>query len=406
MNGAGRIYKVSEITAEIRGLIEGGFPAVAVEGEISNFRPSSTGHVYFTLKDAGAVLSAVMFKNRLRGLTFTPRDGNCVVARGSLSVYPQRGSYQIVCETLEAAGEGAILAMLEERKRRLAAEGLFDPARKKTLPLYPRRVAVVTSPTGAAVRDILKVLRRRGAGIHVLILPAPVQGDGAEERIAGQIRRANRYGLADVIIIGRGGGSLEDLLPFSGEAVVRAVAESEIPVISAVGHEIDTALSDYAADFRAPTPSAAAEAVSLAREELLRRVVQRRTEMEDTLRFRLERITLLLDRFRPENLEQQFRVMLQPILFRLDDAKEGLVDGMRGRAGADRARLELAAALLESCSPLDILKRGYSIVRRRESGQLVRSASVLAPGDGIRIQFYEGEADATVKEAGPGGPGR
>jgi exodeoxyribonuclease VII large subunit len=240
----------------------------------------------------------------------------------------------------------------------------------------------------------------------VLVLPAPVQGEGAEERIAAQIRRANRYGMADVLIIGRGGGSLEDLLPFSGEAVVRAVAESEIPVISAVGHEIDTALSDYAADFRAPTPSAAAEAVSLAREDLLRQVVQRRTDMEEALRFRLERINLLLERFTAENLEQRFRVLLQPFLFRLDDAKEALVEGIRGCAGAARTRLELAAALLESCSPLDILKRGYAIVRRQKSGELVRSASVLAAGDEISIRFYEGEADATIKEAGSGGPGR
>ncbi|MCL1818430.1 MAG: exodeoxyribonuclease VII large subunit, partial [Spirochaetaceae bacterium] len=290
MHPAGKIYNVSELTQEVRGLIEGGFPAVAVEGEISNFRPSSAGHLYFTLKDAGATLAAVMFQGRLRRLSFEPADGKKVVARGSLSVYPPKGGYQIICETLEAAGEGELLAKLEDLKRRLAAEGLFDNSRKKPLPLFPRKVAVITSPTGAAIRDILKVLGRRSAGLPVVVLPAPVQGEGAAALIAAQIRRANRYAMADVIIIGRGGGSLEDLLPFSDEELVRAVAASRIPLISAVGHEIDTALSDYAADFRAPTPSAAAEAVCAAREDLLGRVRQCREDTEDALRSRTEKI--------------------------------------------------------------------------------------------------------------------
>ncbi|MDR1933546.1 MAG: exodeoxyribonuclease VII large subunit [Spirochaetales bacterium] len=397
----GRIYNVSELTQEIRGLIEGGFPSVAVEGEISNLRPSGAGHLYFTLKDSGAMLSAVMFKNRLRGLTFQPAEGNKVVARGGLSVYAQRGSYQIICESLEAAGEGAILAMLEERKRRLAAEGLFDSGRKKPLPLFPRRVAVVTSPTGAAIRDILKVLRRRSAGVHVVILPALVQGDGAEQMIAAQIRRANRYNMADVLIIGRGGGSLEDLLPFSGEEVVRAVAQSRIPIISAVGHEVDTALSDYAADFRAPTPSAAAEAVSAAREDLLRQVRQYHSGIKDALLYRAEKIRLLLDRFTPDSLEQRLHGLLQPVLFRLDDAKENLILYARSVAAARRGRLNLAATVLESCSPLDILRRGYTVVRLSQSGEVVKHASGLAAGNEILIHFHKGEADATVKKVRP-----
>jgi exodeoxyribonuclease VII large subunit len=398
MNPVGKIYNVTQLTQEIKALIEGDFSSVAVEGEISNFRPSGAGHLYFTLKDAGAVLPAVMFKNSALGLGFEPRDGKRVIARGSLSVYPQRGNYQIICKTLEAAGEGDLLAMLEERKRRLAAEGLFDSGRKKPLPLFPKRVAVVTSPTGAAIRDILKVLRRRSAGVHVLVLPSPVQGDGAAGIIARQIRRANRWQMADVLIIGRGGGSLEDLLPFSEEELVRAVAESQIPVISAVGHEIDYALSDYAADFRAPTPSAAAEAVSAAREELLGRVRQYQKEMQEELLFRTERIRLLRERFTPENLEQQFQILLQPVLLRLDDAKETLVNAAGSVTAENRKRLEIARAVLESCSPLEILRRGYAVVRRADSGKLVRSAGGLAAGDGLSIQVHEGEIDATVKE--------
>ncbi|MDR2588075.1 MAG: exodeoxyribonuclease VII large subunit [Spirochaetales bacterium] len=396
-----KVYSVSEITFRIRALLEDGFPSVSVEGEISNFRPSSAGHVYFILKDQTAVLSAVMFKNRLRGLAFEPGDGQRVVARGSLSVYPQRGTYQLVCESLERAGEGAILAMLEERKRRLAALGLFDAERKKPLPLYPRRIAVITSPTGAAVRDILKVLCRRGAGLHVVILPAPVQGEGADEKIAAHIRRANRYKMADVIIVGRGGGSLEDLLPFSSEAVVRAIADSQIPVISAVGHEIDTSLSDYAADFRAPTPSAAAEAVSLARDELLLRVRQYSGGIENALTQRLEKISLLLSQYSTENLEERLRILLQPVLLRLDDAKERLLFGVRGAAQACQRRLELAQALLESRSPKDILRRGYAIVRRPASGEVIKAASFLSRGDEVSIRFYEGEADVSVKETRP-----
>ena len=393
-----RIYRVSELTDEIRNLLEGSFPFLAVQGEISNFRPSGAGHLYFTLKDREAMISAVMFRSRAQKLGFIPQDGKLVTARGNLSVYAQRGSYQIVCESLEPAGEGAILAMLEERKRRLAAEGLFDPSRKKPLPAHPRRVGVVTSPTGAAVRDILKVLGRRHAGIHVIILPAPVQGDEAEELIAAQIRRANRHRLADVLIVGRGGGSLEDLLAFSGEAVVRAIADSKIPVISAVGHEIDTSLSDLAADFRAPTPSAAAEAVSGERDELLRHVRELSHALSDFLNHRIERVRLLLDRFTPENLEQRFRMLLQPGLLRLDDAKERLVENIRSLSLGIRRRLDISTARIESCSPFDVLKRGYAIVKNAKTGRVVVSASTLAAGDDLSIRFHEGEAHATVEK--------
>lgn len=262
MNDLFKVLTVSQLTKLIKSHLESRFPAVEVEGEISNFRPSSTGHYYFTLKDKGAMISAVMFKNRLGTLRFIPADGQLVRVRGRISLYELRGSYQIICESMERAGEGEILAMLEERKRHLAAEGLFDAGRKKPLPLFPKRIGVVTSPTGAALKDILRVTRRRNPGLDIVVIPTAVQGEEAGAKIAAQIRAAAGVPGLDLLIIGRGGGSLEDLLPFSDEEVVRAVAECPLPTLSAVGHEIDTALSDYAADGAAPTPSAAAELVS------------------------------------------------------------------------------------------------------------------------------------------------
>ncbi|HOC30116.1 MAG TPA: exodeoxyribonuclease VII large subunit, partial [Treponemataceae bacterium] len=249
--------KIAEITSLIKEILEGSFPLVTLEGEISNYRPSSTGHLYFTLKDESSAIASVMFKGKARYLPFAPADGMLVRATGSISVYEARGTYQIIIDRMEAAGTGDILRILEERKRSLAAEGLFDQDRKREIPEIPERIAVITSPTGAAVRDILQIVRRRNPAISVVILPAPVQGPEAPPVLVRQLETANRYHMADVIIIGRGGGSLEDLLPFSDEAVVWAVAGSKIPVISAVGHEIDWTLCDFAADLRVPTPSAA-----------------------------------------------------------------------------------------------------------------------------------------------------
>jgi exodeoxyribonuclease VII large subunit len=385
-----RWLTVSALTDLIRRRLEGDFAEVAVEGEISNYRPSSTGHLYFTLKDGGAAIQAVMFKNRLRGLNFTPADGMLVRAAGSLSVYAQRGSYQIVCEALERAGTGDLLALLEERKRLLAGEGLFDQDRKKPIPRFPESVGVVSSPTGAALRDILNVLSRRAAGIRVVILPAPVQGPEAAPAIAGRIAQANRRRLADVLIVGRGGGSLEDLLPFSEESVVRAIAASEIPVISAVGHEIDWALSDYAADLRAPTPSAAAELVSSNRADARERVRELAAVLEREIAGRIDRARLLAKPFAPQDLEYRFRGILQPRLVRFDDAKEDLLDALAERIAEGRRRLGLARATLEAASPLAILERGYSVVLNQDNGRLVRSAPDAPPGALLSIRPLRG----------------
>ena len=394
---------VSELTALIRETIEGNFPSVIVEGELSNCRPSSTGHLYFTLKDSGASIGAVMFRNRLASLSFEPKDGMLLRVRGSLSVYAQRGTYSIVCEEMEQAGKGEILAMLEERKRKLAAEGLFDEAGKKQLPRFPRTIGIVSSPTGAAVRDILNILSRRSGGIRVIILPAPVQGTEAADLIARRIEQANFWNLAEVLIVGRGGGSLEDLLPFSEEAVVRAIAASKIPVVSAVGHEIDWALSDYAADLRAPTPSAAAELVSDDREKTAEKVHTLVRILYQTFRARMEKIQLSMKLFSPEDLEFRFRSILQPRLVRFDDAKEMLLLNLGSRVDDLRHRLQLALMGLEAGSPLKILERGYSVVTLenagKRTGKIIRRAQDVKKGDRILIRPLEGLIHAEVNDA-------
>ena len=395
---ASRKLTVSELTGRIRQTLENGFGELVVEGELSNCRPSSTGHLYFTLKDAGAAISAVMFKNQLRNLGFAPRDGMLLRVRGRLSVYAQRGSYQIICEEMEEAGAGDILALLEKRKRALAAEGLFDGARKKPLPRFPSTVGVVSSPTGAALRDILTILARRAAGIEVVILPAPVQGAEAAAIIARRIEQANQWKLADVLILGRGGGSLEDLLPFSEEIVVRAVAASEIPVISAVGHEIDWALSDFAADLRAPTPSAAAELVSENRAEALEQARSAGESLRETMDMRLDRARLLIKPFSVEDLEYRFRGILQPSLVRFDDAKEALLKNLADRIGDVRRRADLVRAHLEASNPRVILERGFSVVINERTGKTLRHAGETRPGERLVIHPLEGVIAALVEK--------
>ncbi len=394
-----RALSVSEITSLVKEILEGSFPAVTVEGEISNARPSSAGHVYFTLKDESSAISAVMFKGKARALGFTPKDGMLVRASGSVSVYEARGTYQIIVDRMELSGTGDILRLLEERKRRLAAEGLFDEARKRPIPEIPERVAVVTSPTGAAIRDVLTVLRRRNKGIDVIVLPSPVQGEGAGETLAKQIEAANRFSLGDVIILCRGGGSLEDLLPFSDEILVRAVAASSIPVISAVGHEIDWSLSDYAADARAPTPSAAAELVSPLKEDLASRVGTAFSQIVEAVASRVERIRLTVARFSAESLEMRFRRIEQPLLMRLDDAKEALLSNMYERIRDSRSRIREQMAILDGANPSSILSRGYSVVRDAQTGAVIRSASDTASGRLIHIIPAAGRVSARVEEA-------
>ena len=407
------VLSVGALTNLIKNSLETSFSSVSVEGEVSGAKISSSGHLYFSLKDRDALIQAVMFKFRLSGLDFELVDGIKVIARGGVSVYAARGQYQLIVQSMKKAGIGDILAMLEERKQRLSAEGLFDQANKKPLPAYPSRVAVVTSPSGAAIRDIINVLSRRNAGIDVLLLPAPVQGDEAAGIIAARIRQANRLGLADVLIVGRGGGSPEDLLAFSDEEVVRAIAASDIPVISAVGHEIDWSLSDFAADLRAPTPSAAAELVAESREILLSEVEQFGGALKSSILARIEYARLSLSAFSPEDVETRFMRILMPIARRSDDARDELSAGMKYRLLKTAHRIELCDSNMELASPEAVLRRGYSIVRRkvpaeawtsgtRDSplglGEIVRSGSVLSADETLQIVFSSGKARVEVRE--------
>lgn len=392
------VYSVTQLTNLIKDVVEGSFPEIILEAEISNYRPSSSGHVYFVLKDAGAQIAAVMWKGTATRLNFKPCDGNLVRVKGKLTVYPQRGNYQIVISAMDLAGSGNILLMLEERKKRFYAEGLFDEARKKPLPSFPDTVGVVTSPTGAALRDILQITRRRSKYVNVILFPAIVQGDTAAASIARQIQTANDYNMCDVLIVGRGGGSLEDLLPFSEEIVVRAVAESKIPVISAVGHEIDWALCDFAADKRAPTPSAAAELAVPVLDDVLYFFEQKESEFETEIKNRVQKLRLMVQEFSPENLELRFRAIEQPLLQRFDYAKEDLLSNVTERIKDARLKLEKQILVLENANPSALLQRGYSMVRDAATGKIIRSSEEVSQGSKIEIVPAKGKIIATVEE--------
>ena len=400
MNGllfsSDKVFSVSELNNLLRELLEQTFPKLIIEGELSNCKVSN-GHLYFTLKDQGAQISAIMFAGNARYLSFRPTDGLKVQCTGKLSVYPARGNYQIIVTKMEVAGEGAILKMLEERKRKLSMEGLFEQSRKRTLPLVPKTVGIVTSPTGAALRDILQITKRRNKAVSVIVFPALVQGAEAASSIERQIKIANDFDLCDVLIVGRGGGSLEDLLPFSEENVVRAIAASRIPVVSAVGHEIDWALSDFAADKRAPTPSAAAEIVVPEQTAILDGLTAYKKEFFTTISQKVEKIKLTIRSFNPENLELNFRHIEQPLLIRFDNAKENLVQNMEQRLKDLRQKLANSITILESASPQAILDRGYSMVRDAQTKQIIRSAGQVCAGSTIEILPSSGIITATVE---------
>lgn len=393
-----KVFSVTELNSIIKEILEGTFPTIRLEGEISGLKTQSSGHIYFSLKDSSSLVSAVMFRGSAQHLSFFPKDGMKVQVSGKLSVYPPQGRYQLIVSKMSLAGEGEILKMLEERKRKLYAEGLFDEERKRNLPLFPKTIGIVTSPTGAAIRDILQITKRRNPGISVVILPSMVQGDEAARTIVQQIKNANAAKLCDVLIVGRGGGSLEDLLPFSEEEVVRAIAESEIPVVSAVGHEIDWALSDYAADKRAPTPSAAAELVVPQKSDILNEIRHAQEELSVTIRSKIEKIRLILKGFEPEGLELKFRSIEQPLLQRFDNAKENLIENMNLKVKDTRLVVENCISFLESASPKAIFDRGYSMVREKDSGTIIRKSSQVKKGSLIEIFPSQGRIEALVSE--------
>jgi exodeoxyribonuclease VII large subunit len=436
-----RALTVSGLTDRIQGVLEGEFGDVWVEGEISNLRLADSGHWYFSLKDERAQIRAVVWKTSARLIRFRPRDGMSVLARGSVRVYPPRGEYQISVEVLEPLGKGSLQQAFEDLKERLEKEGLFDPRRKRPLPMLPRRIGLVTSPGGAVVQDILRVLRSRSRNLEVLLYPARVQGPEAAGEVVQGVRALNAMGDLDVLIVARGGGSLEDLWPFNEEIVARAVAASRIPTISAIGHETDFTIADFVADYRAPTPSAAAERVVKARAELEARLQALDKHMFSALSLRLTRVRARVNALASHRVFEAERGRIRTSAQRVDDlagrSRRGLArllervrdrfrQGARrleafrwdrqiserkdrvargldrlaalARADVGRRRSSLArlAGVLEGLSPLAVLSRGYALVWDAEQRTLLRSPDDVAIGDPLRIRLHGGHLGATV----------
>jgi exodeoxyribonuclease VII large subunit len=393
-----KVLSVGELTRDVKMLMEEAFPAVWVSGEISNISRPSSGHVYLTLKDSEAQLRAVLWRSSARGVRFQLQDGLEVIARGRISVYAARGEYQLVIDHLQPKGMGALELALRQLREKLLGLGYFAPDRKKPLPRFPKRVALITSPSGAAVRDILEVLGRRWPALEVWICPVRVQGDGAGREIAAALARVNRLGQIDVIIIGRGGGSTEDLWAFNEECVAHALFHSQIPVVSAVGHEIDLTIADQVADRRALTPSEAAELVTPHREELLERLSATEAQLRKLLLQRLEFARRRLDeiiqcrvfRLPFERLHEHER--------RLDDYDDRLRRAVRQHLRQASERMASHAARLETLSPLNVLGRGYSLTRREADQVIVRHAQQVLPGDRLMTDVQHGRILSRVEE--------
>ncbi len=393
----GQVFSVTAITMAIKQMMEGVFRGVFVEGEVSNLRTAASGHVYFDLKDREALLSGVMFKWDARKYGAQLQEGMQVRVGGDLSCYAKQGRYQIVVKTAEALTKGNLFLEFEKLKKKLEAEGLFDPAHKKEIPAYPQRIAVITSPTGAAVRDILSVLKRRNPHLEVLIIPTLVQGDEAAPQIAQALADANKFTpKPDVILLGRGGGSMEDLWAFNEEIVARAIFKSKIPVISCVGHEVDFTIADFVSDLRAPTPSAAAELVVQNSQNTQEYVAQLQKRL-------LQSVSLFYERAkRRYDLAVSSMVFKRPeTLFaakeqELDDLTMRLENGIREQIKNFSARLNLSAQKLDALGPQAVLKRGYSITRKAD-GSVISRVRDTAPGETVYIQVQDGMIHSQVK---------
>ncbi len=435
------IYSVSRLNREARAVLEGNFPLLWVEGEISNLARPRSGHIYFSLKDEFAQVRCAMFRMRVTNLRFTPQEGMQITARVKVGLYEPRGDYQLQVEHMEESGDGALRSAFEALKKRLDQEGLFDSARKRTLPHLPKSIGVVTSPSGAAIRDILTVLHRRFPAIPVVIYPTAVQGDGAANEIAAQIQLAGKRKECNVLIVGRGGGSLEDLWAFNEEVVARAIYDSPIPVVSAVGHEVDITISDFVADVRAPTPSAAAELLSPNRADWLdslQRTTQRlQRSLQQQLRLQRQHVEGLQKRLRdPAQQLQQRAQRLDELELRLQTAQRNQLRHRQARLNTHTARLQrhnpiarlqqhqqkqqqltlrlhqaqrqqlkamqlrLAAQAhaLEAISPLATLGRGYAIVQAVDSEQVIRDSAEVKSGAKVRAQLHRGELLCRVEE--------
>jgi len=436
------IYTVSRLNREAKSVLEGSFPLLWVEGEISNLARPASGHLYFTLKDSQAQIRCALFRGNQRVLACAPKDGMHVVARARVSLYEGRGEFQLIVEHLEEAGEGALRRAFEALKNRLAQEGMFDAARKKALPRLPRRIGVITSPSGAAIRDIITTLGHRFPSISVLIYPVPVQGEGAAEKIAAAIRLAGRRGDCDALIVARGGGSLEDLWSFNEEVVARALYECPLPVVSGVGHETDFTIADLVADVRAPTPTAAAVMLSPDRQEWLAEFTDKEGRLHRLMLGRLVNVQQQLDWLgarlvHPRERIYRLRQRLTDLTRRLALAQaarrqraaadllgtsarlyrrspETVIRHWQLRFGHQQQRLALATRQvleramhrlgaashhLDALSPLATLARGYAIVQRDDTGVVVQDATQLQPGDRIRALLARGRFKAVVKES-------
>ena len=393
-----QVFTVSELTSQIKEILEGTFVGIWVEGEISNFRRPSSGHMYLTLKDEATQVSAVMFRSLNRDLRFTPKDGLAVIVYGRVSVYERRGEYQITVEYMEPKGIGALQLAYEQLKERLAQEGLFDPAHKKPLPLLPQRVGVITSATGAAIRDILHVIQRRFANLAVTLYPVQVQGETAAEEIARAIEEMNRWGKIEVLIVGRGGGSIEDLWAFNEEKVARAIFASRIPVISAVGHETDYTIADFVADVRAPTPSAAAEIVVTSKDQLCQRTDELVGRMLSSLQLRLQRYATALSHrmgrlqaLTPRGMLKRQRQKLLAVADRLERGSLAILQ-------LKRESLQRTVGKLGALSPLAVLERGFALCMRLPSLKIVRDAEEIGIDDEVLVRLCRGKILCQVKE--------
>jgi exodeoxyribonuclease VII large subunit len=432
-----KILSVSDLNKSIRDTLEGSYKLIWLRGEISNFKPHSSGHWYFSLKDSKAQVSAVMFRGFNQGIKFKPRDGMEVIVRGKITVYEPRGSYQIFCEMMEPVGAGALQIAFEQLKAKLKAEGLFEPSKKRPLPKLPRHVAIVTSPTGAAIRDILNILHRRFKGLRVTVVPAVVQGDKAPASICAALELAQRLPDVDVMIVGRGGGSVEDMWCFNDEKVARAIAAVRVPIISAVGHEIDFTISDFVADLRAPTPSAAAELVSKNAQQLCEDIFNLRKRIVRTFvhneqlakqkvfqlskrlvdpKRRLQDLALRSDELSQrlesgvkryfEKRAQQIKLLLHKLpsprhlIQRLQHEIGSIQSHLEANAQKDielkRANLARLTGKLDSLSPLQVLQRGYSIAFKENKA--VTSSGQVKPGDALEVRFAKGRAVTKVEK--------
>lgn len=433
------VYNVEQLNSQIRQTLEGQLGVVWVQAEISNFKPHSSGHFYFSLKDSKAQISAIMFRGHNAKLKFKPHDGLEIIVRGRITVYEPRGTYQIVCETMEPVGAGALQKQFEQLKEKLKAEGLFDTLRKKQIPAYPRHVAIVTSPTGAAIQDILNIMSRRARNVQLTIVPALVQGTGAASSLLEAFKNASRLPV-DVIIIGRGGGSMEDLWSFNDERLVRLIAASSIPVISAVGHEVDFTICDFVSDLRAPTPSAAAELVAKSSLEISQRLNQfdrlLRSGIQKILKLKIQNLVLTAKRLTdPKKKLQDFAFRNDELLSRLEQAvkvyfshlnkdiqllekklisPKDVIQKLRNKIETSQFRINRSIELkiarldsslknnmgkLDSLSPLAVVDRGYSITAK--DGKVIKSVYEISPADTVEVRLSDGTFTAAIKNIIP-----